>query len=87
MIESLGVIVILFVFAVSTLFLALAIRHFIPLARGFSAPLWVYPLAPFAFFTDRYFVEAARPHRKKFLLFVSLFLVTFLAMFLAFGKT
>jgi hypothetical protein len=67
---------VLIVFVPPVVLLALATKHFIPLVRGFNAPLWVHWIAPLAFLSDRYFSEKARPHRKKFLLFASLFVVT-----------
>jgi hypothetical protein len=53
---------------IPAIFLALAIRHFIPLMRGYKAPWWAGMLGPFAF-TDRFVDEAARRHRKKCLLY------------------
>jgi hypothetical protein len=60
--------------------LAMAMRHFIPLVRGFRAPLWVYALGPIAFASDRFFSEAARPHRKPFISFVSAFFLVSLVL-------
>lgn len=74
------------IFSVPVVFLALAIRHFLPLLRGFNAPLWVYVLGPFAFIFDRYFSESARSHRKLFLVFVTLFFISSEALFYVFGK-
>lgn len=39
MADSIGIAIALAIFAVPVTFLALAIRHFIPLMRGFIAPL------------------------------------------------
>ena len=74
------------IFAIPVTFFVLAIRHFVPFTRGFSAPLWVYALGPLAFATDRYFSESARPHRKKFLLYIALFIAISLGMLFVFGK-
>ena len=49
---------------VPTILLGLAIRHFIPIMRGWNAPWWAGILGPFAY-ADRFVAEAARPHRKK----------------------
>lgn len=86
MADSIPVAIALAIFAVPVTFLALAIRHFIPLARGFNAPLWVCALGPFALTSDQYFSESARPHRKKFLMYSALFAATCIAMVFGFGK-
>jgi len=85
-VESVAVVIALAIFAVPMAFLVLAIRHFVPLMRGFKAPLWVYALGPLAFISDRYFSESARPHRKRFLVFVTLFVISCEALFYVFGK-
>lgn len=51
-------------FGVPAILLCLAIRHFIPLMRGYKAPWWAGVLGPFAY-ADRFVDEEARPHRKK----------------------
>ncbi len=68
------------VFALPCVLLAMAIRHFVPLIRGFHAPLWAYALGPIAFASDRFFSEAARPHRKPFIRFVSAFILVSLVL-------
>ena len=55
---------------IPTLLLAMAIRHFVPLVRGINAPLWGYFIAPLLFLSDRFWNEAARPHRRKFLAYM-----------------
>ena len=69
------------VFALPAFFLAMATRHFFPLIKGFDAPIWIYAIAPIAFFFDRYFSESARPHRKKFLVYEVLFFVSCAALY------
>lgn len=70
------------VFAIPCCLLAMALRHFVPLIRGFNAPLWAYALGPIAFASDRFLSEAARPHRKPFIryVYVSAFVVVSLAL-------
>jgi sugar phosphate permease len=51
-------------FGIPVILLGLAIRHFIPLMRGFKAPWWAGILGLFAY-ADRFIEEAVRPHRKK----------------------
>lgn len=84
--NSVAIILSLCIFVVPTAFLALFVRHFIPLIRGTHAPVWAYALGPFLFFTDKYLTEAARPHRKTALLYCGLFIGTVELLFLAFGK-
>lgn len=67
-------------FAVPCVLLAMAFRHFVPLIRGFHAPLWAYALGPIAFASDRFLSEAARPHRKPFIRYVSAFVLVSLAL-------
>ena len=55
---------------IPTLLLAMAIRHFVPLVRGINAPPWSYFFAPLLLLSDRFWNEAARPHRKKFLAYL-----------------
>lgn len=76
MTETIGLTVAIAVLALPCWFLGMAIRHFIPLVRGFNAPLWAYALGPIAFASDRFFIEQARPHRKKFIGYVSAFIGT-----------
>lgn len=73
MTDSLAVATSVLVLAPPCLLLAMAIRHGIPLMRGFQAPLWAYALGPFAFASDRFFTEQARPHRKRFLGYIGAF--------------
>lgn len=80
--DTVGTGFLIIVFILPCSLLAMAIRHFIPLVRGFNAPLWAYALGPIAFASDRYFSEVARPHRKPFLRFVSAFILVSL-VFLA----
>lgn len=68
------------VFALPCGLLAMALRHFVPLIRGFNAPLWAYALGPIAFASDRFLSEAARPHRKPFIRYVSAFVLVSLVM-------
>lgn len=68
------------VFAIPCGLLAMALRHFVPLIRGFNAPLWAYALGPIAFASDRFLSKAARPHRKPFIRYVSAFFVVSLAL-------
>jgi hypothetical protein len=86
MAKATAIFFVLIVFVPPAMFLALATKHFIPLIRGFNAPLWVHWVAPLAFTSDRYFSEAARPHRKKFLLFASLFVLTIFALIFGLGE-
>ena len=72
-----------FLMAVPVVLLALALRHFVPLMRGLSAPTWTYAVAPIIFFSDRYFSEAARPHRAKFLAYMGAFIAV--CVLLVFG--
>lgn len=60
--------------------LAMALRHFVPLIRGFNAPLWAYALGPIALASDRFLSEAARPHRKLFIRYVSAFVLVSVAL-------
>jgi hypothetical protein len=73
--------------AVPVALLTLALRHFVPLMRGLSAPLWAYAFAPVIFFSDRYFSEAARPHRKKFLAYVGAFILICVLLVLSIGSS
>lgn len=61
--------------AIPAVLLGLAMRHFVPLLRGLSAPLWAYPFVPVMFFSDRFFSERARSHRKRFLGYMGAFVV------------
>jgi membrane protease YdiL (CAAX protease family) len=86
MAKAAGILFVLIVFVPPVVFLALAIKHLAPLIRGFNAPLWVHWVAPLAFLSDRYFLKEARPHRKKFLLFASLFVLTTFALVFGLGE-
>jgi hypothetical protein len=68
------------VFALPCGLLAMAVRHFVSLMRGFNAPLWAYALGPIAFASNRFLSEAARPHRKPFIRYVSAFILVSLAL-------
>lgn len=78
--ETIAIGVTIAVFAIPCGLLAMALRHFIPLIRGFNAPLWAYALGPIAFASDRFLSEAARPHRKPFIRYVSAFVLVSLAL-------
>ena len=69
---------------VPAILLGLAIRHFIPLMRGWNAPWWAGMLGPFAY-ADRFVAEAARPHRKKCLAYTLTFVAWCLVLVLGFG--
>ena len=69
---------------VPVVLLGLAIRHFIPLMRGWKAPWWAGMLGPFAY-ADRFVAEAARPHRKKCLAYALAFMAWCLMLVLVFG--
>lgn len=68
------------VFAIPCGLLTMALRHFVPLIRRFNAPLWAYALGPISFASDRFISEAARPHRKPFIRYVSAFVMASLAL-------
>ena len=69
-----GTLISIAIVAVPVGFLAMAIRHFIGLIRGFHAPLWIQALGPFALMFDKYLSESARSHRKPFVAWFSAFL-------------
>jgi hypothetical protein len=72
------------IFLLPCALLAMAIRHLIPLMRGFNAPLWGYALGPFALATDRFLSETARPHRKRFLAYSGSFAVVCIVLVFGF---
>jgi hypothetical protein len=69
---------------VPVVLLGLAIRHFIPLMRGWKAPWWAGILGPFAF-ADRFVSESARQHRKKCLGYTISFATWCLVLVFVFG--
>lgn len=69
---------------VPAVLLGLAIRHFIPLMRGWKAPWWAGMLGPFAY-SDRFVAEAARPHRNKCLGYALSFMAWCLMLMIVFG--
>jgi len=69
---------------VPCLLLGLSIRHFVPLLGGLNVPWWAQALGPFLFASDRFFSEAARPHRKPFVGY-SLAFAVWCALLVAFG--
>jgi hypothetical protein len=71
-------------FGVPIVLLGLAIRHFIPLMRGWKAPWWAGLLGPFAY-ADRFIAETARPHRRKCLAYTISFVTWCLVLVLVFG--
>ena len=80
MTDTIAVVISIVVIAVPCLLLAMAVRHLVPLIPGLRAPLWVYALGPLLFVSDRFFSEAARPHRKPFIRFVSAFILVSLVL-------
>lgn len=77
---TIGIGILIVVFVLPCELLAMTIGHFIPLVRGFRAPLWAYALGPTAFASDRFSSAVARTHRKPFLRFVSAFVLVSLVL-------
>jgi hypothetical protein len=69
---------------VPAVLLGLAIRHFIPIMRGYKAPWWAGLLGPFAF-ADRFVAEPARRHRKKCFGYTLAFVAWCLVLMFVFG--
>ena len=65
--------------------LALAVRHFVPLMRGWRGPWWAGALGPFAF-ADRFIAETARSHRNKFFAYTLAFVCCCSVLLIALGK-
>jgi len=65
---------------VPTVLFGMAIRHSIPLMRGFNAPAWTSVFGPLLLLSDRFWTEAARPHRKRFLIYLVAFGLTCLGL-------
>lgn len=84
--DALGVAIRVVIIAIPAVLLGLAMWHFVPLLRGLSAPLWMYMFAPVFFFSDRFFTEQARPHRKRFLGYMGAFVVVCIALLFLIGK-
>jgi hypothetical protein len=59
--------------AIPAALLGMAIRHSVPLFRGINAPLWTYFFTPLLLLSDRFWTESARPHRKRFLVYLGAF--------------
>lgn len=55
-------------------FLAMAIRHFIPLQRGMKHPWWGPLLGPMIFLNNRYFSPEAARHRTPFICYSAAFM-------------
>ena len=66
--------------------LALAVRHLIPLMRGWRGPWWAGALGPFAF-ADRFIAETTRSHRSRFFAYTLAFVCYCLVLLIAFGRT
>jgi hypothetical protein len=77
--------VVAIVMGLPVILLALAIRHFIPLMRGWQGPWWAGALGPFAF-ADHFVSETARTHRNKCIAYTRAFVVCCLVFLAAFGK-
>jgi len=54
-------------------FLAMAIRHFIPLLRGMKHPWWAPLTGPMLFLNDKYVSPGAARHKKPFVCYAAAF--------------
>lgn len=73
-----------FVFGPPALFLAMAIRHFIPMWRGMKYPWWAAALGPWVYFNSSYFSPEAIKHRRPCAYYTIAFVGWILALFLFF---
>jgi hypothetical protein len=86
-VDALALTISVVIIAIPAILLGLAMRHFVPLIRGLSAPLWAYPFAPVIFFSDRFFSEQARPHRKRFLSYIGAFAIVCALLMALMGRS
>jgi hypothetical protein len=70
------------VFGPPVFFLAMSVRHFMPLIRGMSYPWWAPLLGPFIFLNAQYFSAEAKWHRKPCAYYAVAFIGWVLALFL-----
>lgn len=71
-----------FVLGPPVLFLAMAVRHFVPMFRGMKHPWWAGVLGPLVYFNSQYFSPDANKHRRPCAYYTIAFIGWVLILFL-----